>query len=233
MAKLILRIDPGDPPPGWNGRWFVESQPAGAPISVVGQAARSMTDLGQRFLYLFEQAGPGEARPRPMIEPEALRAMGRELFATWFAPAWPAIQARLTAVGPHQLVVESADHDVLNLPWELVELEGALPLGCDAAWALCRSPLTRPPDPGGPLRPGPLRILFLAAAPTDQAQLDYEREEDAMLRATARLQDVSAHFAESGSFDALKELVAECRPHVVHLSGHGTVDREGMGAFAF
>ena len=30
-----------------------------------------------------------------------------------------------------------------------------------------------------------------------------------------------------------QELVARCRPHVVHLSGHGTVDRDGMGSFAF
>ena len=131
------------------------------------------------------------------------------------------------------MVVQSADHDVLNLPWELVELDRDRPVGCDAAWSLCRSPLTGQLEAGGSLRPGPLRILFLASAPTDEAQLDYEREEDAMLRAIARLQDVSVHFAESGSFDTLKELVAECRPHVVHLSGHGTVNRDGMGSFAF
>ena len=230
---LTLRIDPNDPPPGRIGRWFVEGRPAGEPISVVGQAARSMEDLSQRFLRLFEQGGPAEQKTRPFTEPEALRALGRQLFATWFEPAWPAIKAQLASTGPHQLVLQSADHDVLNLPWELVELDPDRPVGCDAAWSLCRSPLTGQLEAGGSLRPGPLRILFLASAPTDQAQLDHEREEDAMLRAIARLQDVSVHFAESGSFDTLKELVAECRPHVVHLSGHGTVNRDGMGSFAF
>jgi len=230
---LTLRIDPNDPPPGRIGRWFVEGQPAGEPISVVGQAARSIEDLRQKFLSLFEQGGPAEQKTPPVTEPETLKGWGRQLFATWFEPAWPAIKAQLASTGTHQLVVQSAEHDVLNLPWELVELDPNRPVGCDAAWALCRSPLTGQLEAGGSLRPGPLRILFLASAPTDEAQLDYEREEDAMLRAIARLQDVSIHFAESGSFDTLKELVAECRPHVVHLSGHGTVNRDGMGSFAF
>src|SRR5271165_4174372 len=89
MTMLTLRIDSDDPPPGRIGRWFVEGQPAGEPISVVGQAARSMEDLSQRFLRLFEQGGPAEQRTRPFTEPEALRAMGRQLFATWFEPAPP------------------------------------------------------------------------------------------------------------------------------------------------
>ncbi len=83
------------------------------------------------------------------------------------------------------------------------------------------------------LRPGPLRILFLVAAPIDQAQLDYEREEDAMLRATARLPGVARPVRRVGSFEELVELVAECRPHVVHLSGHGRMATDGQGTFAF
>ena len=121
---------------------------------------------------------------------------------------------------------------MLNLPWELVELAPDLPVGCDAASA-GRSPSMDATAAAVAFRPGPLRILFLASAPTDQGQLDFEREEDAMLRATAQLQNVSIYFAEAGTFDELKELVAECRPHVVHLSGHGTVDKDGMGSFAF
>ena len=142
MTMLTLRIDPNDLPPGRIGRWFVKGRPAGEPISVVGQAARSMEDLSQRFLKLFEQGGPAEQKTPPFTEPEALRALGRQLFATWFEPAWPAIKAQLASTSPHQLVVQSAEHDVLNLPWELVELDPNRPVGCDAAWSLCRSPLT-------------------------------------------------------------------------------------------
>src|SRR6185369_10699664 len=65
-------------------------------------------------------------------------------------------------------------------------------------------------------------------------QLDYEREEDAMLRATGALRgSVVVHFAETGTIEELAQLVARCRPHVVHLSGHGDLDAEGNGVFAF
>src|SRR5262249_11271171 len=62
---------------------------------------------------------------------------------------------------------------------------------------------------------------------------DYEREEDAMLRATARLPGVAVRFAESGSFEELVDLVAQSHPHVVHLSGHGRMAADGQGTFAF
>ena len=229
MPKLTLRIDratrPGLEWPmvrgGPTGRRAGPSrtggQVDGGPGPEVLRGCSSRAVRPSRSARKFTE-------PRPFVRwPGTLHDLVRARLA--------AVTARLAFSGPHRLVVQSADHHVLNLPWELVELEPDRPVGCDAAWALCRSPVTGQGrmEAGGPLRPGPLRILFLASAPTDQAQLDYERKEDAMLRAIARMQGVSVHFAESGSFDELKELVAECRPHVVHLSGHGTVDRDGVG----
>src|SRR4029077_19400867 len=101
-----------------------------------------------------------------------------------------------------------------------------------------RLSLLPPPPPtlgtSGPLDPGPLRIVFLASAPIDLLQLDFEREEDAMLRATSRLgQDVIVYISDTGTFDELADLVASIRPHIVHLSGHGSVDTSGRGSFAF
>ncbi|HEX8203149.1 MAG TPA: hypothetical protein VF590_21920 [Isosphaeraceae bacterium] len=227
MPTLTLTLDALDPPPGWRARWSLDDRPIGPPIEVAGAAAQVVPDLARRFLDLFE------GRARPLVDPEALRAIGRGLFATWFGPAWGAVRARLEQ-GPRELLIRGTDGDVLNLPWELVELNPDLPVGCDASWSLRRTPRDRLAPADGPLEPGPLRILFLAAAPIDQVALDYEREEDAMLRATAPLRDeVVLHFAETGSFAELAELVAECRPHVVHLSGHGRVDRDGRGTFAF
>ena len=226
MSTLTLTIEALEPPPGWRARWSLDDRPIDPPIEVAGAEAQAIPDLSRRFLELFE------GHVRPLVDPEALRAIGRVLFATWFEPAWESVQAQL-APGPHELLIRGTDRDVLNLPWELVELSPDLPVGCDAAWSLRRTPLDRLAPVDGPLEPGPLRILFLAAAPVDQAALDYEREEDAMLRATAHLRDeVVLHFAETGSFDELAELVAETRPHVVHLSGHGKV-HEGSGTFAF
>ena len=68
----------------------------------------------------------------------------------------------------------------------------------------------------------------------DQAASDRAMME-AMLRATERLDRnvVVLPFAETGGMAELIDLVARHRPHVVHLSGHGTVGPQGMGWFAF
>ena len=231
MPRLDLQIT--SIATGWRGEWSVDGRPIGEPIPVEVQAFRAMADLNARFTALFEPGGGRERNSRPFAEAEALRAMGGLLFATWFEPRRSLVLADLDDAGPHELLVRSPVSEALNLPWELVELAGGRPVGCDAAWSSFRSPLMKAPAPGGALRPGPLRVLFVAAAPIDQPLLDYEREEDAMLRATARLQNVVVHFAEAGSFDELKQLAAECRPHVVHLSGHGAVGPDGQGVFAF
>jgi tetratricopeptide (TPR) repeat protein len=226
-SQLSLQIDLTETPQGWRAQWSRDDQLIGGPITVHDQAAKAMADLGRRFLELFEQGG------HPLVDPEDLRGIGRGLFATWFAPAWSAGTTQEDGPGPRDLIIRSADRRVLNLPWELVELAPGLPVGCDAAWSLRRSPVRERAPADGELRPGPLRIAFLAASPIDQAQLDFEREEDAMLRATARLPGVAVQFAELGSFAELADLVAKYRPHVVHLSGHGEMAADGQGKFAF
>src|SRR5438128_2612387 len=128
MSTLTLALDALDPPPGWRARWSLDDQPIGSPIEVAGPAAQNVPDLGRRFLELFE------GHVRPLVDPEALRAIGRGLFATWFEPAWATVTARL-GQGPHELLIRGTDRDVLNLPWELVELSPDLPVGCDASWS--------------------------------------------------------------------------------------------------
>jgi hypothetical protein len=83
----------------------------------------------------------------------------------------------------------------------------------------------------GELRPGPLRLLFMASSPLDLPELDYEKEEEALFRAIYG-QDVAFDSCDLGSFEELKEKVSEFRPHIVHLTGHGAV-LEGEGRFAF
>ena len=224
-SNLTLQVDPTETPAGWRAQWHRDDRAIGEPILVQNQAAEAMADLSRRFLELFEQGG------RPLVDPEALRAIGRGLFATWFDRPGP--PSRRMGMGRRRGPVIRADRRVLNLPWELVELAPDLPVGCDAAWSCVDRPWGQRAPANGSLRPGPLRIVFLAAAPIDQAQLDYEREEDAMLRATARLPGVAVRFADSGSFEELVDLVAGCRPHVVHLSGHGRIASDGQGTFAF
>lgn len=228
MPTLTLGIEPLSDQPGWTGRWSVDGAPAGTPFRVEGEDAATLAAVSQDFLELFE------SRQRPEVEASALAGLGAALHRLWFAPAWTDLAPRVPASGA-DLVVASADSSVLDLPWELVEIAPGLSLGCDPGWTLRRLP----PLPGGmaldlpPPGAGPLRVLFLAAAPTDQALLDFEKEEDLLLRAAGAEPAVSLHFAESGSFAELEELVDRVRPHVVHLSGHGDVLADGRGVFAF
>jgi CHAT domain-containing protein len=78
-----------------------------------------------------------------------------------------------------------------------------------------------------------LRIVFLAAAPQDQVALDYEKEEEAILRATVKLQGAQLFTAELGTFEELDDLLQRVKPHIVHLSGHGIVGNDGVGHFCF
>jgi tetratricopeptide (TPR) repeat protein len=215
-------------PSGWQARWTSNGREIEPPVSLKADAEWTLRGLAHRFLAMFEQGN------RPYLDPAEMLGWGYMIFQHVFAPAWPAVQAALEAA-PHSLVLKCSEPDLLNLPWELVELHPGLPVGCDAAWELLRVPDAVSTGGRTPPDPGPLRLLFLAAAPTDQPQLDFEREEDAMLQATARLNQsvIVLPFAETGGIDELAGLVAEHRPHVVHLSGHASVDAMGVGLFAF
>jgi hypothetical protein len=64
----------------------------------------------------------------------------------------------------------------------------------------------------------------MACAPTDQATLDYEREEEALFRAVSG-QDVAFDSCDQGTFEELKERVNEYRPHILHLTGNGVFSK--------
>ena len=75
---------------------------------------------------------------------------------------------------------------------------------------------------------GRLRLLFMACSPTDQAPLDYELEEESLLKATVGL-EVAFDSCDLGTFEELQGKVSEFQPHIVHLTGHGIV-MDGQGA---
>ena len=224
MAALTLRFDTSG-----KARWYVGDTPVGGFISLEPTGSKTLEVGNRDFLAIFEAHDR-----RPTVVPEQLRSIGHALSDLWVAPALKHLRPGIDAPGPHSWTIRSDDPAVLDLAWELVEFSPGLPVGCDPAWSVSRASLATAASNGHALRPGPLRVLFLAAAPTDQDHLDYELEEDLMLRASTDVKGrIITHFAETGGIDELAELVAECRPHVVHLSGHGDVDGKGRGVFCF
>lgn len=226
MAMLELRIDPNGKR---VGHWFHDGEPVLASSPDFESQAAELAAISQQFREDVEQKVPR------FVEPAALSALGKRLFDVAFAPAWAVVAERLGG-GPHTLVLRCSDPMLLNLPWELVEMQPDLPLGCDPRWAFLRLPLPADVAVRVPLPdPGPIRLQFLAAAPTDSVPLDFEREEDGMLRAIGTLSKevIVLPFAETGGIDELAALVGQHCPHLVHLSGHGVVDPNGIGHFGF
>ena len=173
-----------------------------------------------------------ESGYRPLADPVALIKLGHQLHDVFIAPA-DVDPAALVAEGTLIIHIISTDSGCLNLPWELLPGNDGGFLVADTRCTMRRSTRDNLPDASQQLIAPPLRVLFAACAPTDLAGLDYEKEEEAILRIAHRLgAAVHLEFAETGTFEELRDLVSEYRPHVVHLSGHASV-RDGIGSFAF
>ncbi|MDD1736421.1 MAG: tetratricopeptide repeat protein [Methanothrix sp.] len=131
------------------------------------------------------------------------------LFHLFLEAAWPDIKADILPGA--RLTVASPIPEVLQLPWELLPLSGRLP--GDGDFSIIRLPRAAEGLIASPteLRPGPLRVLFLAAEP-----FDYEAEELSIIQASEGL-DMSIAICESGTIDELKALLESFRPHLVHL----------------
>jgi hypothetical protein len=105
-------------------------------------------------------------------------------------------------------------------------------LGLDPLFSVRRLPRADElPAYSGELRARPLRLLFMACAPTDQANLDHEREEEKLLEAISA-KELAFDSGDLGTFEELCERVQSFQPHVVHISGHGVVENsEGKLCF--
>ena len=101
-------------------------------------------------------------------------ALGAQLFAFFLASSWERISASLPSGSTRFLTIASDAPEILNLPWELLRPPGGDFLGLDPLFAIRRLPHPEGQLAAAPkeLRPRPLRLLFMACAPTDQAMLD-------------------------------------------------------------
>ena len=191
--------------------------------------SQAVRELSWRYGELFEQ------RRLPQLAKEELASIGAQLFEFWLAPCWDRLSAQLKLGDQRLLVIGSDRAAVLNLPWELLRPAGDEAIGADGRWSVRRLPWAeRPLEAAGPSLPaGPLRVLYMVAAPQDQAELDFEREEELLLRALGQAgRQVVFDSGDLGSFEELGERIGEFRPHIVHLTGHGET-REAVAWFAF
>ena len=227
MSQIVARLT-GDSATTWAVDWLVDGKPSGSTVTISSADSNDLLAASVQFEQAFNERGHDGGGRLRLFPPALLAQMGKALADLTVATTLQ------TATGDrHRLVVQSTQPDLLNLPWELMPAAGSdLPIGCRRDWAIFRSPGEFSTDRRA-LPPGPLRILFLASAPVDQQLLHYELEEEAILSATLSLHGAQVFLSEQGTFDELKDLISDCRPHVVHLSGHGKVDERGVGQFCF
>ncbi|MBL8665937.1 MAG: CHAT domain-containing protein, partial [Rhodospirillales bacterium] len=195
--------------------------------ALTGGQSQAVRELSRRYGELFEQ------QRLPQLTQQELAAIGTQLFADWLAPSWAKLSAQLGLGDQRVLVIGSDRAPVLNLPWELLRPGGGAAIGLDAKWAVRRLPWSdrQLEAAAGALPAGPLRVLYMVSAPQDQVELDFEREEELLLRAFGRA-GVIFDSGDLGSFDELGQRITDFRPHLVHLTGHG-VTREETAYFAF
>jgi len=207
----------------------VDGEPVAANLALTAGDARAVRDLARQYTLLF---GGSHS---PHIASEGLQHVGAELFRLWLAPAWDKVKARVGS-RPCLLVIASDAPDVLNLPWELVRPPDGDFIGIDSQFRVRRLPWPdRRLEPfNGNLRPRPLRVLFMACAPRDAVELDFEREEECVYKAVAGAgPNVVLETADLGTSEELRQRINDFKPHVVHLSGHGRVKEDGVGWFLF
>ena len=209
------------------------------PVKVAGSAFEDLQTQVQTHRALSDRP-----RHRPVCQAGLLDDIGRELFKAALSPLW----ARENGGIGGMIVVRSPDEALRSLPWDLmkppptdlVEPTGVLPLGSDPAWSVAVAPVA--PRSNTALSGGPQRVLVLVASPVTEVragdveilgrqELNYEEEEDAIATA-AGVNDVRVRVSDFGTLEELKRLVSAFKPHVVHLSGHGTLVA-GKGVFCF
>ncbi len=163
---------------------------------------QQVQEMASQYFALSQGAGVAGAN-------SYLSILSKGLFHLFLEAGWQDFKAMILPGG--RLAIASTIPEVLQLPWELLSL-------CDQGSSNGSSVIRLPRAADGliapmaALRPGPLRVLFLAAEP-----LDYEEEEQSILKASEGL-DISLTICESGTLEELKSLAESFRPHLVHLA---------------
>jgi len=162
-----------------------------------------------------------------------LSDIGREMFAWLDESGWASAWALGSGDRNLEIRVKGAggaeEEALLDAPWELLSRADGPPLAFDEIQLFVVA--RRIGAKATPLEPrhGDLQLMFMAAAPESQHELDYEAEEAAILEAT-RLLPMRVVVEETGALEFLAARLAtdEGPFEALHLSCHGDIDpKEG------
>lgn len=175
----------------------------------------------------------------PSLSEETLISIGTELFDLWLAPFWPHIQGHLNAHPgqPVHFTLTSNTSDPLFLPWELLRFPDSTLLGLNTRFGLRRLPQgsQHPVRCCPTLPPGPLRVLFMAASPSNAGSIDFDAEEAALRRCLEPIgpgREIFLEVVDSGRLETLKAHIHAFQPHLLHLVGPALITKE-VGYFGF
>jgi hypothetical protein len=162
---------------------------------------------------------------------EELAAIGREMFACLDEVGWASAWAN--GPGDRELEIRVRGRDdarevaLLDAPWELLAWENG-PLALDELRLFSVTRRIGAPTPVWVPRHSDLQLMFMAAAPEGHSELDFEREEAAILEATQGDAQVRVVVEETGVLKFLKVRLAsnEGPCEVVHLLCHGDIVEE-------
>ena len=163
-------------------------------------------------------------------DPSLLLGLGSEMFAWLDESGWASKWAKRAGDRILEIAVDSPESEaaeaLLDLPWEALACDGDF-LAADPAqvFVVYRS-IGRHAD-AVPTEPeyGDLRAMFMAAAPEDQRELDFEAEEVAILDALVREARTTSHTTEDES--------GKCQPQKSHRRALRVHHNFSIFAYAF
>jgi len=196
--------------------------------SVAGGGAESRFALAEGLARLGEWARRYETASARDREGD-LSAIGQEMFGWLDEAGWASEWAAGSGDRELEVRVDGAggaeEAALLDAPWELlVGRQGPLAADPLRLFVVARR-VGRPEQPSEPEH-SDLRLMFMAAAPEGQVELDYEGEEAAILEATKDDERVHLIVEETGVLRFLKGRLASAEGpfEALHLSCHGDID---------
>ncbi|HMM40614.1 MAG TPA: CHAT domain-containing protein [Thermomicrobiales bacterium] len=182
----------------------------------------------------LERSGRVGATRSLTWEEQSVREFGRALFEALFSgdilARYVGSRRGADAQGKGlRLKLRIRSPELAALPWEFLYDPAEADYICLSRW----TPLVRYPEIAQPFTPfpvtAPLRILAMIANPTDQDQLDVDRERQRLREAVASLEALGMlqlEWCEGQTWRDLQKAMWRGPWHIFHFIGHGAFDRK-------